>query len=188
MLCLCLVCNVISSSGLKCYTYVWIAMLYLCLDWKFIPMSGFLYYTYFWFFQIWFKAFIPTSDLQYYTYICYGYFCFFLIWFQTCYSYVWFAFLYLRLLYPIPVYSILLVMASSVISSSAPPLELQQPANAYLHCQTTWKPCGSPQHLLFPLPQSFVWMGQSTSGRAAMVPGIDSFAVRACPLCGRRSK
>ena len=88
LLCLCLVCNVISSSGLECYTYVWIALLYLCLDWKFIPRSGFLYYTYFWFFQIWFQAFIPTSGLQYYTYICYGYFCFCQIGFKTCYTYV----------------------------------------------------------------------------------------------------
>ena len=41
LLCLCLVSNVISSSGLKCYTYVWIENLYLCLVSFIIPTSGF---------------------------------------------------------------------------------------------------------------------------------------------------
>ena len=41
LLYLCLVCNVISSSGLECYTYVWIEILYLDLVSFIIPTSGF---------------------------------------------------------------------------------------------------------------------------------------------------
>ena len=47
--------------------------------------------------------------------------------FQACYTYFWSASLYLRLLYPIPVWSILVFMASSVISSSVPPGIVSKP-------------------------------------------------------------
>ena len=87
---LCLGCKFIPLSWLKVYTYVWTSNLYLCLVFFIMPISGF--------FQIWFKAFIPTSGLQYYTYVCYGYFWSFQIWFLTCYTYVWSAKLYLHLL------------------------------------------------------------------------------------------
>ena len=112
-------------ANLICYAFVWIAMLYHLLVCSFIPISGWPCYIIFWFANLYLCLvckFIPISVIKYYTYFCYGYFCFFQIWFQTCYIYFWFAILYLRLLYPILVYSILLVMASSVISSSAPPL------------------------------------------------------------------
>ena len=111
-------------ANLICYAFVWIAMLYHLLVCSFIPISGWPCYIIFWFANLYLCLvckFIPISVIKYYTYFCYGYFCFFQIWFQTCYIYFWFAILYLRLLYPILVYSILLVMASSVISSSAPP-------------------------------------------------------------------
>ena len=112
---------------LVCYIIFWIMMLYLCLDCNVIPMSGFQIYTYVRIAMLYLCLackFIPISVIQYYTYFCYGYFCLFQIWFETCYIYFWSAFLYLRLLYPIPVFLILLVMASSVISSSAPPMTL----------------------------------------------------------------
>ena len=99
MLYLRLDCQFIPMSALQNYTYVWSAMLYLCLVCKFIP----------------------TSVIQYYTLFCYGYFCFLPIWFKACYAYFWFSILYLHLFYPILDSLILHVMASSVISSSAPP-------------------------------------------------------------------
>ena len=90
--------HVISSSGLWCYTYVWIAMLYLCLVFKFIPMSRLKCYVYVWFANLYlvllyniiptsvmvtsvfgkfdFRPVIPTSGLLFYTYVCYIQFCF----------------------------------------------------------------------------------------------------------------
>ena len=78
-------------ANLICYAYVWFAVLYLFLDCNVISMSGLQFYTYVWFASLYLhllwlllvfskidlKHFIPTSGLQYYIYICYGYFCFF---------------------------------------------------------------------------------------------------------------
>ena len=91
-------CNVISVwfanlylSGLQCYTYVWFASLYLFMLYSIIAI--FVMFTSA-FSKFYFRPVISISGLQFYT--------------------------YLHLLYPIPVYSILLVMTSSAISSSAP--------------------------------------------------------------------
>ena len=78
MLCLCLDCHVISSSGLQFYTYFWMAMLYHLLVCKFIPMSGLQVYTYFcykvlYLLLLWLLLLFPNliSDLLYLFLVCY---------------------------------------------------------------------------------------------------------------------
>ena len=85
MLYLCLDCYIISMSGLQCYTYVWFANLYLFLLYKIIPTSV-MVTSVFATFDL--RHVIPSSGLQYYTYICY-------IQFQI----PWFYMLWHRLLY-----------------------------------------------------------------------------------------
>ena len=77
MLCLCLDCHVISSSGLQFYTYFWMAMLYHLLVCKFIPMSGLQVYTYFcykvlYLLLLWLLLLFPNliSDLLYLFLVC----------------------------------------------------------------------------------------------------------------------
>ena len=77
MLCLCLDFHVISSSGVQCYIYVWIANLYLCLDCNVIPMSGLQVYTYFcyivlYLLLLWLLLLFPNliSDLLYLFLVC----------------------------------------------------------------------------------------------------------------------
>ena len=61
LLCLCLVCNVISLSGLKRYTYVWIENLYLELVSFIIPTSVFFKFDFRHLYLLLFCNVIPTS-------------------------------------------------------------------------------------------------------------------------------
>ena len=68
MLYLCQDCYIISMSGLQCYAYVWFANLYLFLLYKIIPTSVMVTSVFATFVL---RHVIPSSGLQYYTYICY---------------------------------------------------------------------------------------------------------------------
>ena len=56
-----LVCNVISSSGFECYTYVWIENLYLDLVSFIIPTSGFFKFDFRHLYLLLVCNVIPTS-------------------------------------------------------------------------------------------------------------------------------
>ena len=61
LLCLCLVCIVTSSSGLECYTYVWIENLYLDLVSFIIPTSSFFKFDFRHLYLLLVCNVIPTS-------------------------------------------------------------------------------------------------------------------------------
>ena len=144
--------NVIASSGLKFYIIVFLAILYHLLYCNFIPMSVLVYYTYVWMGTLYHcldSNIIPLSALHFYTYFCYTILYLGLLWlllllpnwiysllclllvcniistsvisnsvfpnlFQTGYTYVWFAKLYLHLLYLLLLWSNWIIPMSGI--------------------------------------------------------------------------
>ena len=68
MLCLCLDCHVISSSGLQFYAYVRFASLYLFLLYSIIPISVMVSSA---FSKFDFRPVISISGFKFYNYVCY---------------------------------------------------------------------------------------------------------------------